>query len=69
MKSLTLSLLLLINIACSETKTVYLCNSEGAKKYHYKSSCRGLSNCQHKIIETTLEKAKGQGKTLCGWEK
>ncbi|RYD69493.1 MAG: hypothetical protein EOP55_23870 [Sphingobacteriales bacterium] len=69
MKSLSLILFLLANIACSETKSVYLCDSEGGKKYHFEKTCRGLSNCQHKIIETTLDKAKSQGKTRCGWEK
>ncbi|PWS32536.1 hypothetical protein [Pedobacter paludis] len=69
MKTLSLLFLFLISATCKETKTVYVCNSEGAKKYHYKSSCRGLSNCQYKILETTLDKAKKDGKTLCGWEK
>jgi len=69
MKTLSLFIFFLISIACKESTTVYLCNSEGGKKYHYKSTCRGLSNCQRKIIETTLDKAKSQGKTLCGWEK
>lgn len=69
MKTLSLSILFLISFACKEPKTVYVCNSDGAKKYHLKSDCRGLSNCQYKIIETTLDKAKKDGKTLCGWEK
>ena len=47
---------------------VFICNSDGAKKYHLKSNCRGLSNCQHKVIQIALAKAKGQGKTLCKWE-
>lgn len=49
--------------------TVYICNSSTAKKYHYKSTCRGLSNCQAKIVKTTMVAAKGKGLTLCGWEK
>ncbi len=53
---------------CAPT-TVYLCDSPGAKKYHYKSTCRGLSNCSFKTITTTLEKAKKSGKTECKWEK
>ncbi|KLT64786.1 MULTISPECIES: hypothetical protein [Pedobacter] len=69
MKTLSLIILFFATIACKETQTVYLCDSEGGKKYHYTTSCRGLSNCQHKIIKVTLEKAKSQGKTLCGWEK
>ena len=53
--------------ACADT-TVYLCDSTTGKKYHLKSNCRGLSNCQHKIINVTLSQAKKQGKTLCKWE-
>lgn len=65
---LLLGLLMLNSSYCLKPTTVYLCNSDGGKKYHYSSSCRGLSNCQHKIIQTTLEKAKKAGKTLCKWE-
>lgn len=48
--------------------SVYLYDSSGGKKYHYSNNCRGLSNCQHKIIKVTVEEAKKRGKTLCGWE-
>lgn len=47
---------------------VYVCDSEGGKKYHYTKNCRGLSNCEHTIIKVTLSEAKERGKTLCGWE-
>ena len=47
---------------------VYICNSTGAKKYHYKKNCRGLSNCKKEIKEISLEAAKDRGRTLCGWE-
>ncbi|WP_316738088.1 hypothetical protein [Pedobacter aquatilis] len=70
MKTLSLSILILMNIACKETTSeVYICNSGKASKYHLKSNCRGLSNCQYKIVKTTLDKAKKEEKTLCGWEK
>ncbi|MGV4413826.1 DUF6804 family protein [Chryseobacterium sp. T1] len=52
----------------SQNSDVYLCDSSGGKKYHYTSRCRGLSNCQHKIVKVAIKKAKGMGKTLCGWE-
>lgn len=52
----------------SQNSEVYLCDSSGGKKYHFTKSCRGLSNCEHKIIKVSLKKAKGMGKTLCGWE-
>lgn len=48
---------------------VYICDSDGAKKYHYSKNCRGLSNCKHTIKKVTLADAKKKGKkTLCGWE-
>ncbi|NII84264.1 MULTISPECIES: hypothetical protein [unclassified Pedobacter] len=70
MKSLLIIILFFFtNTTCKENTTVYICNSAGAKKYHYTSSCRGLSNCTYKIIKVDIEKAKKDGKTLCGWEK
>lgn len=52
----------------NETK-VYICDSEGATKYHYKKDCRGLNNCKHTIRYVSLDDAKKKGKkTLCGWE-
>ncbi|MGJ1445927.1 hypothetical protein ACR79S_04485 [Sphingobacterium spiritivorum] len=54
--------------AGSASDKVYICSSMTAKRYHYKESCRGLSNCGSKIVKTTIEKAKDSGKTLCGWE-
>lgn len=52
----------------SPQTSVYLCDSSDGKKYHFRENCRGLSNCQHKIIKVSLEEAKKRGKTLCGWE-
>lgn len=52
-----------------EVKTsVYICGSSGAKKYHYKESCRGLNACKHQITKTTLKEAESYGLSLCGWE-
>ncbi|WP_291131011.1 hypothetical protein [Flavobacterium sp. UBA7682] len=47
---------------------VYICNSKGAKKYHLKEFCRGLSACKHEVIKVTLKQAKEKGLDLCGWE-
>lgn len=69
MKILSLLIFFVINITCKESTTVYICNSPGAKKYHYTFGCRGLSNCTYKIVKVDIEKAKKDGKTLCGWEK
>lgn len=69
MKPLLLFLFLLNNIKCEEPTDVYICNSPKAKKYHLSKTCRGLSNCSYQTVKITLEKAKKDGKTLCGWEK
>jgi hypothetical protein len=58
----------LTNVTCTDSKNVYICKSNAAKKYHYKENCRGLSSCQHKVVKIALTEAKSQGKTLCGWE-
>lgn len=47
---------------------VYICNSKGAKKYHLKEFCRGLSACKHEVVKVTLKEAKEKGLELCGWE-
>lgn len=67
MKFLLLSFFLLFFIQQPD-RTVYICNSSKVPKYHYKSNCRGLSNCNYKTVKTTLAKAKKEGKTLCKWE-
>ena len=69
MKTLSLLIFIFAHITCKETTTVYICNSPSAKKYHNISNCRGLSNCSYKILKVDIEKAKKDGKTLCGWEK
>lgn len=80
-RMILLILFVYISIACidkekspssqfySEEETyVYLCDSPGGKKYHFKETCRGLSRCKADIIKVSLEQAKKRGKTLCGWE-
>jgi hypothetical protein len=69
MKTCFLLLFYVSAVHCKDTTTVYICNSAAAKKYHLRTDCRGLRNCQHKIVKMTLEEAKKSGKTLCGWEK
>lgn len=63
----TLLLLFLVSIRPPET-TVYICGPTGAKKYHYKETCRGLSSCSHGVVKTSLKQAQNFGLTLCGWE-
>jgi hypothetical protein len=50
------------------SSTVYLCTGGSSTKYHYTSSCQGLSNCGSAIISTTISDAQSQGRTLCGFE-
>ncbi|RZJ77534.1 MAG: hypothetical protein EOO47_16530 [Flavobacterium sp.] len=68
MKTLPLPILLSNLFSISPPQNVYICNNGKTTKYHLKPNCRGLSNCQYKILKTTLEKAKKERKTLCGWE-
>ncbi|TCC96769.1 hypothetical protein EZ449_22210 [Pedobacter frigidisoli] len=69
MRTLSLFIFLFFNNTCKETTSVYICNSPYAKKYHNNSKCRGLGNCTYKVISIDIEKAKKDGKVLCGWEK
>ena len=47
---------------------VFICNGPYSTKYHYKKTCRGLSNCSTDIEEVSLVVAKDKGRTLCGRE-
>jgi len=67
--ALLLGFLFLNSAMCTDPSVVYICNSGNAKKYHLSPDCRGLSNCQHRVVKESLEKAKKEGKTLCKWEK
>lgn len=58
----------LISAFSNNNSKVYICGPQGAKKYHYSSSCRGLSACKNKINEVSKDKAISLGLTLCGWE-
>ena len=69
MKVILISLMLLIHAPVKNSTTVYICSGAKGKKYHLQSHCRGLSNCQHKIIKMKLSDAQGKGYTLCSWEK
>lgn len=64
-------LLLLMIVLLSSFKpisSVFICGSEGAKKYHFNKNCRGLKSCEHTIYEVSLNKAQQLGLSLCGWE-
>ena len=51
------------NVAMSDT--VYVCTSEGAKRFHASDTCKGLSNCGSDIITLTREDAEYTGRTYC----
>lgn len=53
---------------CNKDKTVYICGSQGAKRYHYSENCRGLDACKHQVFKVSKSKAQTYGLTLCGWE-
>ena len=58
-----------INLALvSLEKSVFICDSQNAKKYHYVKDCRGLNACKASIKKLSLEDAKKLKRTLCGWE-
>jgi hypothetical protein len=69
MKLFLLLLFLMVNTTSDPSTTVYVCKSAKGKKYHLRADCRGLSNCQHKIVKMTLAQAQKSGLTVCGWEK
>jgi len=48
--------------------SVYICDSQGAKRYHLRKNCSGLRNCKHEIITVSLDSAKRTGRTLCHLE-
>ncbi|OUL61113.1 hypothetical protein [Flavobacterium sp. AJR] len=68
MKVITLILFITLTSFSLVQTSVYVCGASGAKKYHYKESCRGLSSCKQEITKLTLKQAQGYGLTLCGWE-
>lgn len=68
MKLLFVMLVLLTSARCAPT-IVYVCDSPNATRYHYKQNCRGLSNCNHKIIKMSLDEAIKSHRTLCQWER
>jgi len=52
----------------SQSGYVYLCQGPQSKKYHYTQNCRGLANCSTNLRKVSLQTAKAEGRTLCGWE-
>ena len=68
MKDIIILLFMVLSTLCSFETNVYICGPTGAKKYHYKEHCRGLTACRHELTKVSLSQAQGYGLTLCGWE-
>jgi hypothetical protein len=69
MKSiLFIILFIVLNSFIAFKNDVYICGSQGAKKYHFTESCRGLNACKHEIYKVTQKEAQNLGLELCGWE-
>lgn len=65
---IALLFLFTINFQNYVATDVYVCDSKGAKKYHYTKDCRGLNACKHDIVKKSKTDAQNIGLTLCGWE-
>jgi hypothetical protein len=64
-----LFLLLLSSLTSVNTDAdVYICKGKSAKRYHFTKECRGLTNCKAEIKKVTIEEAKKDGRTICGYE-
>jgi len=68
MKTLSIFSFLFAVINFTAPKTVYVCDSRNAVRYHLKENCKGLKNCTYRTLKLTEEQAKKQGKTLCKYE-
>lgn len=68
MKYTLLLLLFFLTSFHPPEKSVIICVSTGAKKYHFNENCRGLKSYRSETIKTSIKKAQGYGLTLCGWE-
>lgn len=47
---------------------VYICKSNGAKRYHYSQECGGLKKCKHTVEKVTRKQAEAIGLTPCGFK-
>jgi len=69
MKTILIVTLLFNGLKCTDSTIVFICDSPAARRYHLRADCRGLTDCNRRIIKTTLEEAKANHRTLCNWEK
>lgn len=71
MKNKLAFMVLFATLGCrrKDSGEVYVCDSCNARRYHVRADCRGLSDCDFRIVKVSLADAKASGKTLCYWEK
>ena len=55
-------------VSGGDTAVVFVCKSAGAKRYHFKSNCRGLKSCIYEIEQSSLTEAENVGLTICKYE-
>jgi len=53
------------SIVFKQDKIAYYCESPNAKKYHFSKECKGLQNCTHVIVKSTISEAKKLELTVC----
>src|SRR5215217_2769947 len=63
--SIIASIAIFMGISYIGTTTAYICKAGVGKKYHLNANCPALKNCKNESIETTVDAAKKNGKTLC----
>ena len=45
--------------------TVYICDSEGAKRFHASDTCGGILSCGETILQVTRDEAERSRRTYC----
>lgn len=61
-RTLLLTAIVLVLLACDDSQPVYICASKHAIRYHYSATCRGLANCIYRVKHVTLAEARKEGK-------
>jgi len=54
--------------AAATSEIVYVCESSGAKKYHYNENCHALKRCRNTVAPMKRKEAENIGLGLCGFE-
>lgn len=51
--------------APGKSSKVYICTGPKSKRYHYDSTCKGLSSCSGEVREVSLSEAQKMRRTPC----